>query len=157
MDLDKRNQILTVLLAVIIVFLSWYLYRSITEPYEAVVQEREMTETVRHRMSLVRDALVQYKNRRGDFPPTEGGLDSIVEFLKTDSLMVATADERFEFRRSSYSPDSIVYSPRPPHNRFEYTLNDTLRPQIYLLEDPDSEDAIGDLQRTTMLNAPNWN
>lgn len=157
MDLDKRNQILTVLLAVIIVFLSWYLYRSITEPYEAVLEEREMTEDVRHRMGLVRDALVQYKNRRGNFPPTEGGLDSIVEFVKTDSLMVATADERFDFRRSSYNPDSLVYSPRPPHNRFEYALNDTLRPRIYLLEDPDSEDSIGDLQRTTMLNAPNWN
>jgi len=157
MDLDKRNQIITVLLAVLIVFLSWYLYRSITEPYEAVIQEREMTEAVRHRMGLVRDVLIQYDNRRGDFPPTEGGLDSLIEFLKTDTLMQRIGPDRYEFSDGSYIPDSIVFSPRPPHRRFEYTLNDTIRPTLYLIEDPDSEDKIGDLQMTTRRNAPNWN
>jgi hypothetical protein len=27
---------------------------------------------------------------------------------------------------------------------------------IYLLKDPDSEDVIGSLERTTRLNAPSW-
>lgn len=158
MDLNTRNNILTVVLAVLIVILSWFLYRSLTEPYQRVIEEEQMVERVRYRMELVRDALVQYKNRKDDFPPTEGGLDSLVAFLKTDSLMQARGDSMFTFMEpATYNPDSIIYSPRPPHVRFEYTLNDTLRPQIYLLENPDSDDRIGDLERTTLLNAPNWN
>lgn len=158
MDLNTRNNILTIVLAVLIIILSWFLYRSLVEPYQRVIEEEEMVERVRHRMELVRDALVQYKNRRGDFPPTEGGLDSLVTFLKTDSLMTERGDSLFQFMPPhSYNPDSIIYSPRPSHVRFEYTLNDTLRPQIYLLENPESDDKIGDLERTTLLNAPNWN
>ncbi|MDX1642202.1 MAG: hypothetical protein R3220_10920 [Balneolaceae bacterium] len=158
MDLNTRNNILTIVLAILIVILSWFLYRSLVEPYQRVIEEEAMVERVRHRMELVRDVLVQYKNRRGEFPPTEGGLDSLVTFLKTDSLMQARGDSLFAFMEpNTYNPDSLIYSPRPPHVRFEYTLNDTLRPQIYLLENPNSEDKIGDLERTTLLNAPNWN
>ena len=158
MDLNTRNNILTIVLAVLIVILSWFLYRSLVEPYQRVLEEEQMVERERHRMELVRDVLVQYKNRRGEFPPTEGGLDSLVNFLKTDSLMLARGDTLFHFMEpNTYNPDSIIYSPRPPHERFEYTLNDTLRPEIYLLENPNSDDAIGSLERTTMLNAPNWN
>ncbi len=158
MDLNTRNNILTVVLAVLIVLLSWFLYRSLVDPYQEVIQEREMVERERHRMELVRDAIVQYRNRNDAYPPTEGGLDSLVSFLKADSLMVAMGDSIFAFMPpSTYSPDSIIYSPRPPHTRFEYTLNDTLRPRLYLLENPDNNDRIGDLERTTLLNAPNWN
>jgi hypothetical protein len=158
MKLNTRNNILTVVLAVLIAILSWFLYRSLVEPYQRVLKEEQMVERERHRMEVVRDVLVQYKNRKGDFPPTEGGLDSLVSFLKNDSLMIARGDTLFAFMRpSTYNPDSVVYSPRPPHVKFEYTLNDTLRPQIYLLVNPNSEDRIGDLERTTLLNAPNWN
>lgn len=158
MDLQTRNNILTIALGVLILFLGWYLYRSIVDPYQEVLEENEMVERERHRMEVVRDVLVQYRTRRGNFPPTEGGLDSLVEFLKTDSLAVAQGESLFEFRPpSQYDPDSLVYSPRPPHNKFEYTLNDTIRPQMYLLENPGSDDRIGDLERTTLLNAPNWN
>lgn len=158
MDITTRNNIITVILAVIILFLAWYLYRSIVDPYQQVLEEQEMVERERHRMEVVRDVLVQYKNRRGEFPPTEGGLDSLVAFLKTDSLMVERGDSLFSFRPpSTYSADSLTYSPRPPHNRFEYTFNDTIRPRLYLLENPGTGDRIGDLERTTLLNAPNWN
>lgn len=158
MDLNTRNNIITIVLAIVIVFLAWFLYRSIVDPYQEVIQEREMVERERHRMELVRDVLVQYRTRKGNFPPTEGGLDSLITFLRTDSLMAARGDSLFAFRPpSSYNPDSLIYSPRPPHNRFEYTLNDTIRPTLYLLVNPGTEDRIGDLERTTMLNAPNWN
>jgi len=158
MDLNTRNNIITIVLAVVIVFLAWFLYRSIVDPYQEVIEERIMVERERFRMELVRDVLVQYRTRRGNFPPTEGGLDSLVTFLQTDSLMVERGDSLFAFMPpSNYNPDSLVYSPRPPHNRFEYTLNDTIRPTLYLLVNPGSNDRIGDLERTTMLNAPNWN
>lgn len=158
MDIDKRNQLLTILLGIIIIGMGYYLYISIVGPYQAVLEEEEMVERERHRMEVARDGIVQYNRRRGNYPPTEGGLDSLVAFLKQDSLMVANGASLFEFRPpSTYDPDSVVYSPRPPHSKFEYTLNDTLRPQLYLLENPNSEDQIGSLERTTMLNAPNWN
>ncbi len=158
MDLATRNRVITVVLGVVIIFLGYFLYRSLVDPYEEVLQEREMTERVQHRMGLVRDALIQYRNELDEFPPTDGGLDTLIEWLKTDSRMVEDGENLFEERPPSvYNPDSLKYSPRPPHNEFQYTLNDTLRPQIYLLEDPDSDLAIGDLERTTLLNAPNWN
>lgn len=158
MDLEKRNSLITIALGILIILLSWYLYRSIVDPYQEVLEEREMVERERHRMEVVRDVLVQYRNRRGTFPPTDGGLDSLVQFLKTDSMMVERGADLFAFRPpSTYSPDSLVYSPRPPHNRFEYTMNDTIRPRLYLLVNPGTDDRIGDLERTTMMNAPNWN
>ncbi len=158
MDLNTRNNILTIVLAVLIVLLSWFLYRSLVDPYQEVIQEREMVERERHRMELVRDVLIQYQNRRGSFPPSEGGLDSLVTFLKTDSMMVDRGASLFEFMPpATYNPDSLTYSPRPPHNRFEYALNDTIRPPLYLLTNPGSNDRIGDLERTTLRNAPNWN
>lgn len=158
MDLETRNKIITIVLGVVVIFLGYYLYRSLVDPYQEVLEQQEMTERVHHRMSLVRDALIQYRNENDEFPPTEGGLDSLINFLKTNPRMVDEGDSLFEERPPSvYNPDSLKFSPRPPHNEFQYTLNDTLRPQIYLLEDPDSDARIGDLERTTMLNAPNWN
>lgn len=158
MDLNTRNNILTIVLGILIIGLSYFLYRSIVDPYQEVLEEQEMVERERHRMELVRDALVQYRNRRGNFPPTDGGLDSLVQFLQEDEFMIANADSILAERPPSvYSPDSLTYSPRPPHNRFEYTLNDTIRPRLYLLENPGTDDRIGDLERTTLLNAPNWN
>jgi hypothetical protein len=50
----------------------------------------------------------------------------------------------------------MIIAPRS-NERFRYTLNDTTRPPLYLLEDPDSDDKVGSLSRTTMRNAPSWN
>lgn len=158
MDIEKRNQILSIVLGIIIIGLGYYLYHSIVDPYEEVVEREQMTEKVRYQMGLVRDALVQYEQDMDEFPPTEGGLDTLVTYLKTDSAMVAQGDSLFAPMEpnKSFNPDSLVYSPRPPHKKFEYTLNDTLRPNIYLLKDPDTEDQIGSLENTTDLNAASW-
>jgi len=158
MDIDKRNRLLSIVLGIIIIGLGYYLYHSIVDPYQEVIEREQMTEKVRYRMGSVRDALVQYERKVGNFPPSEGGLDTLVQFLKTDSMMVAKGDSLFAPMNSNeeYIPDSLVYSPRPPHPKFEYTLNDTLRPQIYLLKDPATEDRIGSLENTTNLNAASW-
>lgn len=154
MDIDTRNRIISAVLGVVIIGLAWLLYDSITSPYEKVEQQREITQQTRHRMMVVRDALVEHQRRNSAFPQS---LDDLVEWLKTNDDMVAMGDSLFAFRPPHrYNPDSIVISPRTG-NRFNYTLNDTLRPNIYLLEDPDTDDAIGSLDRTTLLNATNWN
>lgn len=157
MNIEKRNQLLSIALGIVILVLGYILYHSIVDPYQKVIERQEMRERVRHQMSNVRDALMQYKRNNDEFPPSEGGLDSLVQFLKTDSLMIAQGDSLFRpMPPDVYNPDSLIYSPRPPHKKFEYVLNDTLRPEIYVLRDPDTEDRIGDLEKTTLLNAPSW-
>lgn len=157
MNIDTRNKILSIVLGIIIIALSWWLYDSIVTPYKVVEERKAETERVRNRMLTLKDALVQYEARYGHFPPTQGGLDSVVSYLQTDSLMVAMGDSLFrQLPPLTYSPESMIIAPRSGQ-RFTYTFNDSTRPPLYLLEDPDSDDAIGSLSRTTMRNAPNWN
>lgn len=156
MEVEKRNRLLSIVLGIIIVVLGYWLYHSIVDPYQEVVEREQMQQEVRQQMKTVRDALVQYERIEGEFPPTEGGLDSLVSFLKNDSTMLAQGDSLFAQPNKPYNPDSLIYSPRPPHPKFEYTLNDTLRPQIYLLKDPATDDRIGSLENTTDRNAASW-
>lgn len=159
MTVESRNTILTVVLGIIIVILGWYLYHSIVDPYKVVEERQRMTDRVHHNMEDIRDGLVHYTRRKDTFPPSQGGLDSLLAFIQSDSLLVAQRDSIFQDDPESgyaFKLDSLLYSPRPPHKRFKYTLNDTLNPQIYLLEDPDSDDTIGSLEKATLLNAPSW-
>lgn len=154
MDLEKRNKIIGLFLWVVIIGLAYVLFDSIYSPYQEVVEQRKEQQHVRERMEAIRDALIAYQRKNERFPEN---LDQLVEYLKTDSLMVARGDSLF--RRPAhleYSPDRFTYTLRASGARFEYALNDTLRPQIYLLRDPDTDDRIGSLERTTLLNAANW-
>tara|TARA_R110000868_G_scaffold259361_6_gene517357 strand:+ start:4020 stop:4553 length:534 start_codon:yes stop_codon:yes gene_type:complete len=157
MNIDTRNKIISVVLSLIIVALSWWLYDSIVTPYKVVEARKAETAAVRNRLLTLKDALVQYEAKYGHFPPTDGGLDSVVTYLSTDTLMIAMGDSLFsQLAPLTYSPESMIVTPRSG-TRFSYTHNDTIRPPLYLLEDPDTDDAIGSLSRTTMRNAPNWN
>ncbi len=141
---------LQVVLAIAILALTYFLYESITAPYEAVERQRELTEQTRERMHQVRDAMVEHNRREGRFIST---LDSLVMWLKTDSVMVADADSIFG---AEFFPDSLMVSPRTG-NQFELAVNDTLRTPTYRLDDPDSDDYIGTLSGdVTQLNAASW-
>jgi hypothetical protein len=158
MNIDTRNKILSAVLGITIILLSWLLYDSIVTPYKVVEEQKAETERVRTRMLTLKDAIVNYEARYGHFPPTDGGLDSVVTYLSTDSLMISMGDSLFrQMPPLQYSPESMVVSPRDTSLRFLYTRNDTIRPPLYLLEDPMTDDAVGSLSRTTMRNAPNWN
>ena len=140
-----------VLLGIIIVALAYWLYVSITAPYEEIERQRQMTELTRDRMEAVRTALVQYERREDHFPST---LDSLVIWAKQDSLIQAAQDSIFE---EDVNLDSLPYSPRTGE-QFEYVAVDTGRIDIYYLKDPDSEDFIGstDPNEVNMLNAASW-
>jgi len=158
MNIDTRNKILSAVLGITIILLSWLLYDSIVTPYKVVEEQKAETERVRTRMLTLKDAIVNYEARYGHYPPTDGGLDSVVTYLSTDSLMISMGDSLFrQMPPLQYSPESMVVSPRDTSLRFLYTRNDTIRPPLYLLEDPMTDDAVGSLSRTTMRNAPNWN
>tara|TARA_A100001011_G_scaffold185085_1_gene193793 strand:+ start:271 stop:747 length:477 start_codon:yes stop_codon:yes gene_type:complete len=158
MNIDVQNKILSAVLGITIILLSWLLYDSIVTPYKVVEEQKAETQRVRTRMLTLKDVIVNYEARYGHFPPTDGGLDSVVTYLSTDSLMISMGDSLFrQMLPLQYSPESMVISPRDTSLRFLYTRNDTIRPPLYLLEDPMTDDAVGSLSRTTMRNAPNWN
>ncbi|MCY4000228.1 MAG: hypothetical protein OXF84_05390 [Bacteroidetes bacterium] len=137
-------------MAVLIVVLGFWLYRSITEPWEAIERQQALTQMTRQQMVQVRTALTHYEREVDSFPAT---LDSLVLWLQTDSLVVANPNQIFD---TEINLDSLIYSPRTG-NAFQYALNDTGRVAIYQLMDPDSEDFIGsDIPDITLLNAASW-
>ena len=146
MNIDMRNKILSAIFGITIILLSWLLYDSIVTPYKVVEEQKAETERVRTRMLTLKDAIVNYDARYGHFPPTDGGLDSVITYLSTDSLMISMGDSLFrQMPPLQYSPVSMVVSPRDTSLRFLYTRNDTIRPPLYLLEDPMTDDAVGSL------------
>ena len=151
MGRQGKKVAIQVVLALVIVFLGYWLYESITAPWAEVERKRAITEETRTHMTHVRTGLVYYEQQQGAFP---GTLDSLVLWLAQDSLMLAAADSLFG--TSGITLDSLPYSPRTG-SAFAYTLNDTGRVAIYLLEDPDSEDHIGSATPdVTLLNAASW-
>lgn len=141
---------LRIILSIVIVVLAYWLYVSITEPYKVIEREKELTELTRQRMGDIRTSLIKFENENGRFTAS---LDSLVTFIKADSVYGGKFDSVF---RPGFSPDSLPFSPRTG-NRFSLTVNDTSRVKTYLLEDPDSDDKIGDLTGdVTRLNASSW-
>ena len=139
-----------IVLAIVILGLGYWLYLSITEPWEVVERQQEMTERTRQRMDDVRAALIRFEERQGRFPAT---LDSLQMWVRTDSLIQVRSDSIFG---EQFNPDSLIYSPRTGA-QFDYAVNDTARVMMYRLQDPDTDDVIGTLEPDpTQLNAASW-
>lgn len=139
-----------VVLAIVIIVLSYVLYESITEPYERIERQQRLTELTRQRMSHIRTGLIQFSQRRDSFPDS---LNVLVSFIRDDSVLMANQDSIFG---EPINLDSLLYSPRTG-KRFQYTVNDTGRVETYLLQDPDSDDQIGTLSGdVTQTNAASW-
>lgn len=137
-----------IVLGIIIVILAYVLYESITGPYEEIRRQEELTERTRSRMDNIRQALVRYEEEYDRFP---GTLDSLVMYLEENPNLVDSL-----YDGENVDLDSLLYSPRTG-NEFQYTVNDTGRVDIYLLEDPDSNDRIGsDQPDVTEVNAASW-
>lgn len=137
-----------IVLALLIVGLAYFLWYSITEPYERVERQQEITEMTRQRMSTIRTALIQYERDSTSFPDS---LDNLIAYIQQDSSIQANYDSII-----GVPPESLLYSPRTG-NRFQYTVNDTGRVEVYLLQDPDSDDQIGTLEPDpTQTNVANW-
>ena len=141
---------LQVILWAVIAALSYFLYLSITEPYELIERQEELTQMTRARMDKVRQVAIHYETQYERFPSS---IDSLLLYVKTDSVFQMKRDS---IVGSDLALDSLIYSPRTG-KRFEYATNDTSRVQTYLLKDPDSNDQIGTLLAdVTLLNAASW-
>jgi hypothetical protein len=150
MNIEQRNRIITILLLFVIIGLGYWLYISITGPWQEVQKERQMTEQVRERLMQVNSAIRFYNDRINRFPPS---LDSLMTFLEQDSVFQSNPTEILNIRE--FNPDEFLLSPRTG-NKFNYAVNDSARPPLYIIEDPDSEDHIGTLTRITDRGAPSW-
>ena len=147
---QNKRVLIQVALGVLILFMGYFLYDSITSPWEAVERQEELTERTRQRMSNIRAALIRFDEQNGRFP---GSLDSLHIWVQTDSATQAHSDSIFG---SGTNLDSFIVSPRTG-TQFEYAINDTSRVMMYLLSDPDSDDEIGSLEPDpTRLNAATW-
>jgi hypothetical protein len=141
---------LQLILIVVIAALMYWLYVSLTGPYEEIRRQEEITAETRARMSDLRIVLIRFEAVNNRFTAS---LDSLVMFAKSDSLLVSGRDSLFG---PGFAPDSLPFSPRTG-NRFVLTINDTTRVQTYLLQDPDTRDHIGTaLPDVTLLNASSW-
>ena len=146
---------LQVLLWALIAALSYFLYISITEPYEMIERQEELTDLTRSRMDQVRQVAIHFESQYERFPSS---IDSLVFYAKMDSLFTTKRDSVLG---SEVILDSLIYSPRTG-KIFEYATNDTSRVKTYLLTDPDpnhlgSKDKIGTLlSDVTLLNAASW-
>ncbi len=138
------------MMGILIVALGYWLYQSITGPWEAVERQQALTQLTRQQMIQVRTALTHYERMEDSFP---GSLDSLMMWIDEDSLV---SNDPLSIFDVELDLDSLIYSPRTG-NTFEYALNDTGRVAIYKLQDPDSDDYIGsDIPDITLLNAASW-
>lgn len=137
-------------LVVAILGLAYYLYFSITEPYERIERQQRITEETRARMSNIRTALVDFERDSTAFPDS---LDVLMSHIRDDSMLANAQDSVFG---GPINLDSLFYSPRTG-NRFQYAVSDTGRVETYLLQDPDTDDEIGTLSGDpTQTNAASW-
>lgn len=138
------------ILLLVIAGLSYWLYRSVNDPWVERERQQQIQDNVRDRMMLNRQVLLRFSEVNNRFPQT---LDSVLLFARTDSALVAESDSLF----GGLNLDSLIFSPRTG-NRFLYTASDTARPPYYKLTDPDNpEDFIGtDQGDITRINAASW-
>ncbi len=141
------------ILAIVIVGLAYLLYVSITEPYDVIERQAELTDMTRARMDQIRTAMIMHENQYDRFPTT---LDSLVLFIRTDSALSLPGRMDSVFGVTGFNPGSLFFSPRTG-NRFTLAVNDTSRVKTYLLEDPDTDDFIGTLEPNPGdVNVSSW-
>ena len=149
--------VLQIVLAVAIIGLGYYLYRTIVDPYKAYQAEQAEIAAIRARMNNVRQALSFYQRREEAYPST---LDSLVYYLETDSAALAVRDSIFDVQEGAefdIDIDSLPYSPRTGE-RFNYALNDTSDVDNYWLQAPTRPaDSIGTRTAEPALrNVASW-
>ncbi|PQJ36114.1 hypothetical protein BSZ35_17235 [Salinibacter sp. 10B] len=138
------------LLFVAIIGLAYFLYYSITAPYDRIERQQEITERTRTRMSHIRTALIDYERDSTAYPDS---LDVLLRHIQNDSILSNARDSVFG---GPINLDSLFYSPRTG-KRFQYAVSDTGRVETYLLQDPDTDDEIGTLSGDpTQTNAASW-
>ncbi|MEM1056803.1 MAG: hypothetical protein AAGI52_14870 [Bacteroidota bacterium] len=134
-------------LVLLIAVLAFFLYRSITEPYQEKLEREREVQMGRERMDDVRTTLIAFRDAYDGYPST---LDSLVTYARTDTTFTEPTFEDDENRLTSFSVDSLGLSARSgaPFNYEVVQQEDSTGAptgvQIYWLQDPAApEDSIG--------------
>ena len=135
----------------VIIGLGYFLFYSITEPYEAVKRAEALTEETRSRMDVIRQVAIHFENQYDRYPST---IDSLEIYVKTDSAFLTVRDS---ILGPMLMADSLIFSPRNGQP-FYYAINDTSKVKTYLLKDPLTADSIGTVlpDDITLVNAASW-
>ena len=104
-----------VALVIVIAGLAYFLYQSITEPYERIERQQRITEDTRTRMANIRTALVDYERDSAAYPDS---LNLLLQHIRKDTILSTRQDSVFG---AEINLDSLLYSPRSG-TRFPYTV-----------------------------------
>ena len=142
-----------IVLAIAIVALSYWLFRTITEPAELLERQEQLTEETRERMDFIRQTLIRYEREHDRFVST---LDSVLMYAREDSALQLMKQERLG---EDFVLDSLIYSPRTGERFIFEVAPDTIAINTYLLQDPYAPERnfIGTLDADpTEVNAASW-
>ena len=136
---------------IVILVLGYFLYASITEPYQAVKRAEALTESTRLRMDRIRQVAIHFETQNERYPSS---IDSLFIYASQDSAFLLVQDS---ILGGAFPVDSLIYSPRNGQPFF-YAINDTSRVPTYVLRDPLTADSIGTVipDDITLVNAASW-
>ena len=152
MDTKQRTRGSWVLRAIIIILVGVLVY-VIYEPYQMMTAEEMYKKESRLRMMNLRTAELYFLSKSNYY--TES-IDSLVQYIKTDSLLVANRDSTFKpLTSGQFSPDSLLYTPKN-HRPYKLKADNATAIKKYLLECPDGYGSIGSLTDESRINKGSW-
>lgn len=172
-------------LIVVILVLFYFLIRvAIIDPTDIVETNRAYTLESQRRMDNLRQAQILWQKKYGSYTDN---LDSLINYIKVDpdvqKLMVTvdslTGKSRNPFVKLTngvFEPESLYHSPRTltryilkidvnevadtivdAKGKIKDIKNTVVKGKLYYIECPDGYGTIGDIEKSTMLNASSWN
>ncbi len=143
----------SIILKLVIVLLLALLVYTIWEPFNTVKQDEINQRESRARMSNIRNAQIFYFRQHQTYLRD---LDTLIYWLRTDSLAVLKSDSLFRpLVKSAFSPELLKYSPRS-QTEYKVLVDDSSTTQRYLIECPDGYGSIGSLTDISLLHRATW-
>ncbi len=141
------------ILRAVIVILVFVLVYVIYDPYQYMVQDEAFRKESRARMMNLRSAELRFIEVNAYYT---GSLDSLLDFIRTDSLLVANRDSVFtKLSHGAFSIDSLGFSPRS-HSPYKLSVDNSTAIKKYFLECADRYGSIGSLTDDSRINKGSW-
>jgi hypothetical protein len=146
--------IVDAVLVVVILGLTYVLFRVINDPGQQLAQEENMKWESRSRMAALRTAQIEYYGAKQRYM---ADIDSLLSFVQ-DSLPAARVDSLFtgsKLYMGAFSFDSIRVAPKS-HAPYLISVDDTSQVRRYRIEDPDGYGYISSLTDPDEHNRASW-
>lgn len=144
----------SLVLKIVIVLLIGVLVYTIWEPFEIIRTEERQRNESRLRMSTIRNAQMLHFSQHQSYIKE---LDSLVTWIKSDSLAIAARDSLFRpIATGVFEPESLKYSTRS-HQEYKLEVDDTSSAtHRYYIECPDGFGFVGSLDDVSQLHRASW-